>query len=234
MLRIAGITTLPGTTPSTDQYAELVPLVNRMLSSWGLDGHKCYGKTITPFALVSGQKTYTIGPGGQMDTPRPVWIAEANVLLPTDPTVRWPVQILDDKQWSSIGIQDIPGAPPYALYYDGGFDANGRGTLSLLFQPPDGYTLELYAWTQLPQFATSGDTAIFPPGYEDALQWNGGIRIAALYPLESKLHPLAFQFAASSLRAVRQLNMRSPKIGTEPGLGSESSGNGRPWLVGPF
>ena len=41
-LRRAGITQLPGIIPSTDQSSELIPEVNRLLSSASLDGHKIF------------------------------------------------------------------------------------------------------------------------------------------------------------------------------------------------
>jgi len=62
MLRRGGITQLPGTTPSVDQYGELIPEINRMLSSFNLDGHKIYTTSIDRYPLVANQETYFIGP----------------------------------------------------------------------------------------------------------------------------------------------------------------------------
>lgn len=62
MLRRAGITQLPGITPSVDQYGELIPEVNRMLSSFNLDGHKIFSEGIDRYRLVPNQESYFIGP----------------------------------------------------------------------------------------------------------------------------------------------------------------------------
>ncbi len=241
MLRMAGITVLPGTTPSEDQTGELVPMVNRMLSSWNLDGHKIYNAAINQFEMVDGQKEYAIGPGGELDMERPLYIKIANVILPTSPTVRWPMAVYDDYDWGAVSIQDLNGAPPYALYYDGALDPEtGLGKLSVIFQPPSGYTLELYTWQRLSAVFTSiQDVAVFPDGYEKAIVSNGALETIALNPLESKLTPLQMdllaKMAAKDIKAVRTLNAKIPSIGCDPALTStDGSGNGRPWISGPF
>lgn len=240
MLRIAGITTLPGTTPNDDQFGELVPLVNDMLASYSLDGHKVYSASIDQYALTAGQKVYTIGSGGDLDNglgaaARPLYIKEANILFPTSPVVRRPVYILDDDEWASIAVQDIPGAPPYQLYYDGGYNSAGLGSIYLRFQPPTGYILELYTWQALQStFAAPGDTAVFPPGYVEMIKWNGALRVAAMYPLESKISPIAADMARRALQAVRVLNTSMPKIGCDAGFESrgDDGGDGFGWLDG--
>lgn len=241
MLRIAGITTLPGTTPSDDQYGELVPMVNRMLGSYNLDGHKIFTAAINQFTLTSGQKSYTIGPGGEMDMERPLYIKEANVLLPTTPVVRWPVYVYDDDEWASISIQDLSGAPPYGLYYDGALDPDtGLATLSVIFQPTDGYILELYTWQRLmATFTAASDVAVFPDGYPEMIVQNGARRLVGMYPLDSKLdgnqRTELKEMAAVSLRAVLTLNTQAPKITCDPALNTGGSNDyGRPWLAGPF
>lgn len=62
MLRRAGITQLPGITPSTDQYGELIPEINRMLGQFNLDGHKIFTTSIDRYTLIPNQETYFIGP----------------------------------------------------------------------------------------------------------------------------------------------------------------------------
>ncbi len=241
MLRIAGITTLPGTTPNVDQYGELIPMVNRMLSSYNLNGHIIFNSAINQFSLTTGQKEYTIGPGGELDMERPLYIKVANVILPTSPTIRWPMAVYDDYEWAAVSIQDITGAPPYALYYDGAMDQDtGLGQLSLIFQPPAGYILELYTWQRIKStFEAIDDLAVFPDGYAEMIVQNGARRLVGMYPLESKLDGAQRaelkEMAAMSLRAVTILNTKAPAIGCDPALnGGQADGNGRPWLSGAF
>ncbi len=124
-LRRAGITKRPGTTPAPDQTDELIATANRLLESWSCTSHVVFTTAIDEFALNAGQKIYSYGPGGDLNAARPICITEANFLFPTTPVLRRPIAILDDDQWSKIAVQDIAGAPAWALYYDGSFDANG-------------------------------------------------------------------------------------------------------------
>ncbi len=214
-LRIAGITTLPGTTPSIDQFGELIPACNRMMGSFNLDGHKIFTTRIDVYPLVRGKKTYTIGPGGDFDGPRPLWIKDANFLFPGNPTIRRHIHIADDHEWSRIVLQDIPGSLPYILYYDFAFNA-GLGGIYLKGQPTDGYSLELFTWQQLPSgFVATTDVVILPDGYEELIVTNLALVAASLYPREAMLSPLAPQNAARALSAVRTMNSRSPKMRSE-------------------
>src|SRR5437879_6584339 len=104
-LRMAGITKRPGVTPNTDQYAELIPAANRMLASWSCDGHKVFTTSIDQYPLIASQKIYSIGPGGDFNSARPIYIREANFIFPTNPSLRRPIRILDDDQWSKIAVQ---------------------------------------------------------------------------------------------------------------------------------
>ncbi len=239
MLRIAGITTLPGTTPNVDQYGELIPMVNRMLSGWNCDGHKIFTTKIEDFPLVADQKVYTIGPGGDFDTERPISIKLADIIFPTNPELRRPIRILSDYEWSIVGIQDITGAPPLAIYYDGSMDENGLAKIYVYFQPPDGYSLEIYTWQQLANsFESPTDVAVFPPGYEEAIVWNGGIKIAGMYPLEAKVAANAMTFARDSLNTLIALNSKNPQMRSEA-AGLNNRANKRSsmtpwgWWIGP-
>jgi hypothetical protein len=208
-----------------------------MMASYSLDGHRIYTANINDFPLVSGQKSYTIGPGADFDTPRPIFISAADIIFPTDPTVRYPIRIvLDEQQWMNITVQDISGAPPNVLYYDGGYDINGWAKIYLWYQPPDGYTLELATWNQLPSFSSIDDIVTLPPGYEDMMVWNFALRVEGMYPLESKLLPQARQTARETLQAVITMNAKNPALSSEAAR-INSRGRRGPsygWWLGPL
>jgi hypothetical protein len=234
--RIAGITQRAMIVPSEDMYAEAIPELNRMLGSYSCDGHKIYTTAISdPFTLVEDQKIYTIGPGGDFDTDRPLFIRGANILFPTDPVVRRGVSILDDDQWRAIAVQDVPGAPPYALYYDGGMDSNGRGSIYLRFQPPAGYSLELYTWQSLQTtFVSADDVAVFPLGYEQALVYGLAKQLAALNPNMANMSPRSYEIADRALATLISLNTKAPRLANDPALTGPDGGPGYGWLSGPF
>ncbi len=234
--RIAGITQRAMIGPSPDMYAEAIPELNRLLGSWNCDGHKIYSTAISaPFLLTAGVKTYTIGLTGAIAQARPVFIKGADLLYPTSPIVRQAIYVtMDSAEWQSIAVQDVTGAPPYLLYYDAAMDANGNGTIYLLFQPPAGYKLELYTWQALQSsFAVPTDVAVFPPGYEFAIVYNLAKSLAALNPNMANMSPESYAIARSSLATLISLNSKSPRMDCEPGL-SRETGSGYGWLNGPF
>ncbi len=221
-LRMAGITKRPGITPSGDQFGELIPAANRLLASWNCNGHVAFTTAIDQYPLNAGQKIFSIGPGGDFNSARPIYVREANFLFPTNPTLRIPITIYDDDQWSKVAVQDITGAPTWILYYDGSYDANGRGKIYIVGQPPTGYQLELFTWQALKtDFTATTDAFIFPPGYEEALVTNLAIKAAQLYPLESVIarNPEAMSElrieAQKALRALVVLNSSSPALRSE-------------------
>lgn len=220
-LRRAGITKRPGIIPSTDQTTELTGEANRLLNSWNCDGHKVFNTLISLYDLISGQKQYSIGPGGDFDGQRPLYIEDANFLFPTSPAVRLPIQILEDEGWSKVMVQDIPAAPPWYLYYDRSYNSSGQGQIFIVGQPPSGYQLELYMTQNLSTFASSGDTVVWPPGYEYALETNLALCACALFPLESTVatNPRAMVLlekqASQALNALIILNSTCPVLRNE-------------------
>ncbi len=233
MLRIAGITDLPGTQSNIDKLNEAVGLVNRLIGSWNLDGWKGFTSDIQgPFDLAVGQKIYTLGPGGDIDMPRPLFIKQIDVLYPTGPVLRRTLELLNDEEWQSISIQDIAGAPPYQAYWDGGYDENGLSKLYIRFQPPAGYSLEILVWRQLQSgFISPTDIAVFPPGYERAIVLNGAVELADMYPREAKISPTVEARAQQALQAITRLNEECPVLGTQINGWSD---DGHGWLGGPF
>ncbi len=215
-LRMAGITMRPGIIPSTDQFSELIPEVNRMLQSWNCDGQKIFATKIEQFELNDAQKIYTIGPGGDLDTQRPQFIRDANLIFPTNPQLRTPLKLLDEHEWSLIRMQDIGNSLPWALFYNPTYGSSGRGTIYLAFQPPEGYKLELYTWSLLGNdFASITDVVILPDGYNDAIVTNLAIRAASLYPTMATVGPDLRKLAANALDRLQTLNTVCPTLRSE-------------------
>lgn len=227
-LRRAGITQLPGITPSIDQTTELIPEANRLLSSWSLDGHKIYTTNIDRYAMTPGQTTYFIGPTGDFVAPRPISIVRANiVLVNSDPELHLPVYLLDDLEWAAHVITELAMPWPYQLYNDGAFPDS---KLYLYGYPTENNDLELFTWRELKDdFTAVSDGVVFPPGYEAALVPALALCARALNPYDSKLSVLQAQDlkdeARKTLEWVRILNAECPAMTSEAAnMGSSSTG----------
>jgi len=203
-LRIAGITLRPQRTPSEDQAQEALDQLNAMIGQWNTQSLLIYTKQINAWPLVSNQKTYTIGPGGQFDGDRPQWIDQANLILNSvSPVVRLPLTIWNDEEWSLIPVQDIGRSLPLGIYNDGAYPLS---TIYVWPQPLTTYALELYTWSAIPLFSTIGDAVVLPPGYQMAIEYNLAVILAEHYPHESKILPSAYRQAEKALAKIKGLN----------------------------
>lgn len=59
------------------------------------------------YPLVSGQQAYTIGPGGNFNPPRPIWIQDAGIISTTSALqpLELPMAILSDDEWAGLSIK---------------------------------------------------------------------------------------------------------------------------------
>ena len=229
--RIAGIIMAPGPNPGTDMLGEAIPELNSIFAQWNIDGSMIFTEIIQQFPMNSGQKIYTIGGpglGADFDVVRPNYYHVANMIYPTGPQIRVPMAILDDEQWASISLQDIPGAPAYVLYPDMGYPLT---KLYLAPQPNDGYFLEIYTWQSIPYVQSPQDLITLPDGYERMIVYTLAEALDALNPGLSKMTPAAHKIAIAARDTVRTNNTRTPKLLSPP----EMTQGGRAyvnWLSG--
>lgn len=78
--------TQPGETPDASMAQQGLTRLNRMLGGWALQNLTIPAVVRQVFALTANVGTYTIGPGGNFDTPRPTSLTGAAVLLNNDQT----------------------------------------------------------------------------------------------------------------------------------------------------
>lgn len=128
----------------------------------------------TPFTLTAGVSTVTMGTGGNI-TNRPQEILRAALRAGSND---YPVDILTLEEYARITSKGVQSPLPYALYDDGGYPLR---TLTLYPVPSSGNQLVLWTKRQISQIATLDTVLAFPPGYEEAIVYNGAIRLAPEY-----------------------------------------------------
>jgi hypothetical protein len=209
--RIAGVTQRPMRTPSPDQYAEGITILNRMLGSWDIDPLDIFTYKITLYALTANQISYQFGVGAA-DFPAaaaPIAITQANVILPGTPLLRYPLTITDKAGWAQIVLQAIPGGIPNLIYPDFGYPIC---TLYIYPQAEAGYQLELYTPQTLPVFSLVTDTVVLPMGYEEAIVTNLALKIAKSFRTQTTITPAMVTDAARSLAYIQSRNAPVPKL----------------------
>lgn len=164
-------------TPTADDMDITLQALSQMMDSWSNDSLMIYTMNPYNFVTVGGQQAYTLGPGGQWNTERPMAINQAYVhylgagIQPVD----MPITMANDAQWASIAVKSITTTFPTVLYDNGNYPLR---TISLWPIPEGEQTITLWLWQPLLNFTNLDETIVFPPGYERAIRYALAVEIA--------------------------------------------------------
>lgn len=137
------------------------------------------------FDVVTNQSTYTIGPGGDFDTIKPMALTGAGLLLPSQSAstgaVEIPRAVLTDDGYQAIQVKDLRSTLWTSVYYNPTF-ADGLGSVFLWPTPTSTtYQCVLYRGDVIQGFADLTTFYDFPPGYAELLQYQLEKRLAKPY-----------------------------------------------------
>ena len=170
-----GVLSGPGQTPSTAHSSFALNRLNQMVGEWNTRRPFLYTVDINRYTLTPSQETYTIGPAStspDFTAPRPVGpgpgngIIWANIVIPGDPDVFLPLNIMGDEEWANMRVRSVGTTVPIAIYNDG---ANPKSTLYLYGYPTVANELELFTRHQASEFASLASTFEAPAGYQKAM-----------------------------------------------------------------
>ena len=141
-------------------------------------------------ANIAGSTDWTIGIGGQINVVRPLNINSAFVRVSG---LDYPVTVLNVEQYELIGIKQLNGPWPRALYYNSG---SPIGTIKFWPLPSAG-EIHLFIDQLFTRFVTINDNVQLPPGYLMWLRW----RLAyLLMPGYGKTSPALVAMIKDNLR----------------------------------
>lgn len=215
-LRLAGVLGGARRLPSASDLAEALDCLNSLLDAWNTERLLVYSVARRVFPLTPGKNPYTIGASGDFDTPRPVKIERAGlVMADTVPALEIPFgEILDHDEWARLPVKDLAGTLPARLYYD---TAYPLGRVYLHPVPTVANSLALYLWQTFSQAASLADPVDFPPGYRAALEYNLALELAARHP-RATLSPYVALRAGDAKAAVKRINAPAPVAPVDPAL----------------
>ncbi len=161
-------------------------VANMMLGSWSVQSLTVpYVERFATASNTSNVGTYTIGTGGDLDTPRPS--GQANVvgagllLASSSPTVEIPRSIFTYEGYEAIGIKDLTNTLWTGLLYRPTYPL---GTIILWPIPTQVNGIALYIQRSLSQFADKTTAVDFPEGTDGAIAYNLAVALAPLYSVE--------------------------------------------------
>lgn len=202
-----------GETASAEEGADGLSALNTMLDSWSVQHLYVHQiKQLGPLALVSGQASYTIGPGGDFNVERPVKITYAFVRDPATNNDE-PVEVTTERSvYDRLEFKGSQSSYPDLLFYEA---AMPLGRISLYYTPVSAYSLFLDVYSPLASFAALATDVTLPPGYRRAIEYALAIELAPEYG-KSASQELA-KSAGDAVAAIKRINAVVPTLDT--GLG---------------
>lgn len=214
-----------GEAPTADESNDALNWLNSMIDSWGLHELTKYMLLRTAHDLTSGTASYTIGSGGTINIVRPTEIRNAGLTLDDTATVpiEVPIAVLDDDAYARWPDKTQTTTYPRAVWYDHNWSA-GLGRVYPLPIPDNSLgELVLYTPVAIAEFADLSTTDYtFPPGYENAIEYNLAVRIAT--PFGRSIPDYVAKEAIASLALLKRSNLRLSRVEVDPTIPRSTSG----------
>lgn len=200
-----------------DAFSDL----NDILSQWNRKRWLIWHLIDVPL-VSTGALSYTVGVGGNFNTPRPDRLEAAffRQLVTSQPNqIDYPLEIIEAREtYNNIALKSLQTFP-YAIFYDSAYP---MGVVYPWPVPQAGiYEIHLTLKQSLSQFATLNQVVVMPPEYTAALKFNLAVRLRQAYqlPIDEALVALA----KDSLNVIRGANtqvatLNMPQDLMRPGL----------------
>jgi hypothetical protein len=219
-LKVLGVIA-QGETPTNEDLQDGLVTLNGMISSWATERLIISSTLRHVFALVPGQRDYTIGLGADFNIARPNWLPYAGLILNNQqPPIEIPLEIITVKDWWLVAIKDLTSTQPTTLYYDfaqpeEGSNA-GYGTIAFWPVPQIAYDIALYLPAGLLQFADAATPYTLGDGYAIAIAYN----LARLLARPNGVAPPAdvVDDARRFKAAIKRVNGRLVDLSIDPAL----------------
>lgn len=212
-LRLLGVLA-QGEAVNASEAQDALASLNSMIDSWSTESLSVMGVTERIVTLAAAQQVYTIGPGGDIDIPRPTSITDFSVAYQNAPRdIYLPLEEMSLDQYSSIPVIGYESPIPLRYFLNPGFEFY---QLFMYPMPAAGTKLRFYASDVLSQIPNISQTLLFAPGYERAFRYNLAIELAPEYGKDPTASVVAT--AQQSKDNVQRLNATDITLVSDMGL----------------
>ena len=184
-----------GGTPTANQYADGLEVLNDGINMWSAQNDVVYEDTLETLTIPSGTQSITIGATGTLVTARPLEIRVATL---KDGSIEYPLTIIEEKVYANITDKTVTGRPDY-IYYRKTFP---NGTLYFGTTTDSEYTLILTSIKNLTVFADGTTSIDLPQEYEAALKHNLKLWLADEMGHGNKVTPIMKELADQSKKTI--------------------------------
>ncbi len=204
----------PGESITASEATDGLSALNRMLGSWSNESLLIHAKVRSEHTLTANDGIYSIGTGANFNTTRPIQIEEAAIqVVAATPDYEIPIQIIRSVQeWAAVTSKFSTSEIPQYLYAEGTFP---NDTLNLYPIPTVANKLVLYSQKPLTELTLDGDVEL-PPGYDEAIIYNGSVRLAPEYG--KAVTAEVMQIAMDSKANIKRTNHKPRYLQCDPAL----------------
>lgn len=188
-----------GETPTADEARDGLLVLNDMLENWSAERLSVWGTANETFSTVAGQAVYTIGPAGDFNTTRPVYITDAYC---TFGGVDFPVSIWGQEEYNRISLKSMQQPIVEKLLY---VNDAPLGLITLWPVPSQVIPLVLSTGQVLTNPVTLATSLTGPPGFTKALRFCLAVEYAAEFGVSPPA--IVVQIAADSKGDYKRANM---------------------------
>lgn len=200
-----------GETPTADEMNDGLSSLNDLIENLSTQNLAMYGSALETFPTVASQAVYTIGPGGNWNTNRPVRISGDAIC--TFNGVDFPVEIIGQNQYDAIALKTQLQPIVEQLLY---VNTNPLGIITLWPVPSGIVNIGINTDRILTNVTDVNTAMIFPPGYLLMMKHQLGILLAPDYGIT--ISPEIGGVATSSLAAVKRANKLKRRSVLDPAL----------------
>jgi hypothetical protein len=200
-----------GNTALAEDYQDTFSALLSMMSIWNRKRWLVF-HDIELVKVSTGAQSYSVGPGGDFNTPRPDRLEAAffrQFPQASGQAVDYPLQILQSREdYNQVVLKTLVSWPAF-IFYDSAFPLG----FVYPWPIPQGSTYELHLTVKdtLPTFSSYVQTVNLPPEYFEALWSNLTIRLGAIYP-GANITDDTRGIAKASLEAIRGANAQIARL----------------------
>jgi hypothetical protein len=207
-----------GQTALAEDYADGLSALNAMIGEWNRERWLIF-HLITVEKVSTGAQSYTIGNGGDFDTPRPDRIESAffrQIVSSQSNLVDYPLEIIEAREdYNLIALKTLTTWPQY-IFYDSGYPIGN--VFPWPIPQASTYSIHLSVKAQFSQFTSYIQPINLPPEYIRPLWTNLAIELSMIYPGVKISDDLRGR-ARASLQTIRGANAQIAELRMPSGLG---------------
>jgi hypothetical protein len=207
-----------GQTAMAEDTNDTFDTLNMMIAQWNRKRWLIYH--LLDVSIVStGAISYTIGVGGDFNTPRPDRLEDGcffrQIITASSPNqIDYPLELLESREdYSRIGLKQLTTIPQY-IWYDPVYPLGVVYPWPVVQQTQ--FEIHLAVKSQLTQFANLATPINLPPEYIAALRYNLGATMRPLYQMQPD--PTLVALAKTTLSVIRNANAAVPRLRMPAGL----------------